>query len=169
MRTATLFVALIFTTIPAHAGDLMTALKALAAIEPAPTPDPELGPSWTYPGDIYLHLAGPNHNFDATGMTRQEAEDYHSDLHNAESRGLAVPAPAQQFSYSPEVFTVAQAGCPNGVCPIRAPVRSVAVGAVQRSRSVASNVVQRNRRRVGFLGRIVQRIRARRAARWARR
>ncbi len=120
----------------AQAGDLLDAMKAAA-----PAPDPVLGPSWTYPGDIYNHLRGPNHAHEIPGvdlskLTRQQAEDLHSDLHNAERM--------RSVSYTYSAIPAA-GGCPNGVCPANLVRRTTSVR-VARTVTV-SRFRERDRRR----------------------
>ena len=62
---------------------------------------------WTYPGDIKSHLASGHGNVNTAGMTRDQMESLHDDLHEGRSRPAARPA----------VQPVASSGCPGGVCP----------------------------------------------------
>jgi len=109
-----------------------------------PQPDPQLGPSWTYPGNIYSHLSG-THEFDASGMTRKQAEDYHSDLHNAESLGMALPVASWLRSNS---------DCPGGVCPVNQVSRSRSVVRLSGSAAVVGSRDSTTVRRRLFRGRI---------------
>jgi len=111
-----------------------------------PVPDPQLGPSWTYPGNIFNHLAGDEHQFDASGMTTAQAEDYHSDLHNAEQQGFVSTA-VRSFG----------SNCPGGVCPVnqvRTLSRSATVTRQRDSASVRRLFSRRNRGRL--FGRLIR-------------
>lgn len=64
---------------------------------------------WTYPGEIRQHLES-GHGVDASGMTQEQAEALHDELHN-EASGRAVASPqtylyqqrqTQNYTYQPQ-------------------------------------------------------------------
>ena len=164
------FIALVLLSVPCFAQDYSPETATISVLDYSPEtatipiPDPQHGSRWTYPGkNIFSHLGGANHRHDIvgdySGLTRKQAEDLHSDLHNTgQTLNAADYGSVATVSYAPELL--ATAGCPDGQCPVRmSPVRRVSsagLAITQRSRSI----VQRGNRRVrGFVGRLFQRFR----------
>ena len=131
-----------------------------------PLPDPQYGPVWTnYDGlSVWDHLAQDHHRGKIIGnfrsLSRSQAVDLHSDLHNtgrvldAKDYGATETIrcqveviPTQGYTYSPETPALAgvDPNCPDGNCPIRVlspvtiPVRTANLATrtvVQQSRTV---------------------------------
>lgn len=135
------------------------------APEPAPAPQPApapparnhatsaLGPAspeWTWPGDIYQHLAG-THGVSGTGLSHREAVVLHNRLHNASATTrVAMP----QTVWRPAVQS--SSNCPGGVCPLpaaRVSYRSAVTPTVQRQ----SYSVRSYQPRRGLFGRFRRR------------